>query len=289
MTIVCLIRHHIVRVGIIQINKKMVKILIDSGSNLLHSEVKSLGIKELDYAITESYQKYTSKNTWNIYSNNQIFSEQHKLSYSRPMFTENWVSILKWFFDEGYDVLYLAVSQKISNSILLLNTAYNLFKEDYPDRKFVCIDTKMIGRSLGYTAKKLKKLADEGYPLENLIEIIQKFKNNTKTIWLPDIKEIPEDWNPEVYGALTYDENGNIIPYKEFSSLEESISNLQKEFKNYDSVEISYEGHWTPGGWKELKTKEALLEFDNAKYYPIHPFIFYSLGMNVQEYTFIKE
>lgn len=275
-----------------------IRILTDPGCGLVKKELQALRVTILPYVITHGPKTYVTKNAWDTITHNEqlkLFEEGNIPSFSRPPLGD-WTPIIKSIFDSGDDILYLAISQKTSNSISSINLIGNLLKEEYPDRVIKCIDTKLIGRAQGYLVKKAVALSKEDFSLEEIAQKILELKNNVRVVWLPRDRKVFQGCNrgdassienAGTFGALTCGPEGEFIPWKTFMTRYDAISYLEENFKEYPYVEISYTvGTNIPGG---RKMEEKEFNFEHTKFFHMPPFTSSALGIDAQEYTFIKE
>ncbi len=97
--------------------------------------------------------------------------------------------VLTKYLDEGYDVLYVACSSKLTSSCNFVKLQSEELLEDYPDRKVLCLDTLRSTGGEGLIAIKASKLADEGKTVEEAYEILNNEKLNYNTYCTVDSLE----------------------------------------------------------------------------------------------------
>lgn len=267
----------------------MIQILTDPGCGLSSEELSSLGVTILPYVVKHGSKIYLTKNDWDTISKEEqldLFTRGFNPTYSRPSLGE-WVPFIDNIFKEGKDILYVAISQKTSNSISSINIISNLVKGQYPERQIGCVDTKLIGRAQGYLVKKAVELRDQNFSLEEIEKELEELKSSIKVVWLPgNIKafqncgrgDASEIENEEKYVALTCGPNGKFMPWKTFTTKQEAIDYIKEEFNEYSYLEVSY----------TVGTEHLPDDFKNLKIFQMPPFTSSALGIDSQEYTFIK-
>lgn len=270
----------------------MINILTDPGCGLTKEELDSLGVIVLPYIIKHGSKTYSTTNGWDTISQEEqldLFSKGFSPTFSRPSLGE-WTPIIENIIKEGNDVLYVAISQKTSNSVSSINIIGNLLKGQYPERYVGCVDTKLAGRGQGYLVKNAVELSKKNLTIEEIERELLLLKDRIEITWLPKSTKtylecgrapsssasLKEETN---YVTLTCTSEGDIKPGKFFSSKQEAEKYLVENFKDYSKLEISY----TVGTDNSKK-----FEFKNSDVFHMPPFTSSLLGIDSQEYIFIK-
>lgn len=101
---------------------------------------------------------------------------------SVPEFLDNFRPVLK----EGYDVLYIGCSSKLSGSVGTCETlVIPQLKEEFPDRKVIAVDSLLASGVEAMLLIKAAKLRDEGKSLEEVVawcEDNKKYFNQFATV-----------------------------------------------------------------------------------------------------------
>ncbi len=87
---------------------------------------------------------------------------------------------------KGKDVLYVHFSSELSGTFNYMQTAINILKEKYPERKVICFDTKNISLGGGIQAIEACKLHNSGKSDEEVIEFLNEFKNKVAVYFYVD-------------------------------------------------------------------------------------------------------
>ncbi len=85
------------------------------------------------------------------------------------------------YLKEGYDILYVACSSKLTSSCNFVKLQSEDLLDDYPDRKIICFDTLRSTGGEGLIAIKAAMLANEGKTVEEAYEILNAEKLNFNT------------------------------------------------------------------------------------------------------------
>lgn len=100
---------------------------------------------------------------------------------------QDYMSFFEKYLKEKKDVLYIACSSGLSNSI---NIAKKLVetevKEKYPNNKVVVIDSLRAGMSLGMIIMEAQKLKDEGKSIEEVTTWIEENKLKYLEVGIPE-------------------------------------------------------------------------------------------------------
>lgn len=83
------------------------------------------------------------------------------------------------YLKQGYDILSLSCSAKLSSSYFSSLTVRDELLKEYPERKIICMDTKNGCFSLGMLCMLAGRLQKEGYPIE---KVAQHVEENLKTV-----------------------------------------------------------------------------------------------------------
>lgn len=155
------------------------KIFTDSCSDLSTATRKKYDIEYVHMGIVVDGVEKSADLDWQEYSPEEFYgwlkAGKHvkTTQVSVPEFLDRFTPALK----EGYDIIYIACSSKLSGSV---NTCKTLvipqLLELFPDRKIVAIDTLNATACEGMMAIKASELRKEGKTLEEVVDWIEENK-----------------------------------------------------------------------------------------------------------------
>ena len=99
---------------------------------------------------------------------------------------QEYVQILEPYFKKGEDVLYVSFSHAMSGTFEHLNTALNMLKETYPERKCTVFDTKSISLGAGIQMEYAAELKNAGATDEEIIEKLSMFTHRVAEYFVVD-------------------------------------------------------------------------------------------------------
>ncbi len=150
----------------------------DTDCEMYYTDAEELGMRVIGmpYTINNQEQVYDfGKNTdiakfyadmrAGAVATTSALNSQDYLNYFEPVLAE------------GNDILYVHFSSELSGTFDYMNTAINILKEKYPERKITCFDTKNICVGAGIQAIEACKLHNKGASDEEVIEFLNNFKN----------------------------------------------------------------------------------------------------------------
>jgi DegV family protein with EDD domain len=86
------------------------------------------------------------------------------------------------YLQQGLDIIYISCSSKLSGSINNAEIIVNELKEQYPDRRIVCVDSLRSNYSQGLIALEAGKMALDGKDLDETVAFIEKNRLSYQTI-----------------------------------------------------------------------------------------------------------
>ncbi len=93
--------------------------------------------------------------------------------------------IFKQLLDEGYDILAVLVSPKLSGTV----ESANQVKGEYPDAAIEVFDSESVAMGLGWQALMAARAAKEGATLAECKEVVEKAKPMTGVVFAVDTLE----------------------------------------------------------------------------------------------------
>ncbi len=88
--------------------------------------------------------------------------------------TGEFMQYFQSILEQGKDILHITLSSGLSGSINSARTAWEMLKEQYPDRKMYIVDSLGASSGYGLFMDRLADLRDEGYSLEELRDWAEK-------------------------------------------------------------------------------------------------------------------
>lgn len=149
-------------------------VVADSTTDLPADLAKENGIVTLPlkYHIGEdtftNYLDYREQSVDIFYD---LVKEGHKVTTSQ-LNAEDVISALEDKVKEGYSILMLTISSKLSGTFNSARLAFIDLKEKYPNQDFVLIDSKSASLGLGYITVQAAKALKEGMTLEENTEFV---------------------------------------------------------------------------------------------------------------------
>lgn len=86
------------------------------------------------------------------------------------------------YLEKGLDILYIACSNKLSGSLNNGKIVAEEFKEKYPDRKIICVDSLRSNMAEGAIAIEAAKMASEGKTIEETAKWVEENRLYFRTL-----------------------------------------------------------------------------------------------------------
>ena len=90
---------------------------------------------------------------------------------------QSYKDFVEKYFKEGKDVILLNLSSGLSGAQASATIAAKELKEEYPDRKFYCVDSLGASSGMGLLVDKMADLRDEGMSIDELFTWTEANKN----------------------------------------------------------------------------------------------------------------
>lgn len=100
--------------------------------------------------------------------------------------SQDYLNYFEPILASGEDVLYVHFSSELSGTFNYMQTAINILKEKYPDRKITCFDTKSISLGGGLIAIEACKLHNAGKSDEEVVEFLNSFSKKVAVYFYVD-------------------------------------------------------------------------------------------------------
>lgn len=170
-----------------EVEMKQYKLFMDVSGDVLHEIAgDSVGLVPMEFIIDGKSYIYTDSDE----GMNPIEFYQYvkqgiaiKTSQITPAFYEN-------YFDEtlknGYSVLYLCLSSKLSSTYMSACHASETLKEKYPDVDFVPVDSLQATVGMGLLCEKMIENRNNGLPIEQNKESLLAARSHITTTGVVD-------------------------------------------------------------------------------------------------------
>lgn len=116
---------------------------------------------------------------WNTVKRDEFYktlsSKKNKVS-SAPAAPEEYYQIFKKYVEEGYDVLSMSLSSKISATYNIAVSAAKRVREEYPDCNIYCLDTTRMSGSFGLLVAYACNLQTQGKSMDEIVEWLEANK-----------------------------------------------------------------------------------------------------------------
>ena len=154
-------------------------VLTDSTSDLPVELRQQYGINyfPMEFSTTEGKSYIASLDWKNITSGDFYDSMRNGTRYQTSQVSaDTYREILRDHLSMGKDVIYIACSSALSSSIKSAYYVRDELKEEFPDRKVICIDSLISGMAQGLIAIECAKMRDEGKTIEECEQWVEDNK-----------------------------------------------------------------------------------------------------------------
>ena len=159
---------------------RKIKIVTDSCSDLKKSIREKYDIDYLQMFTVRDAKETPASLDWEYYSPKDLYDtirDGNRVTTTQVP-AVNFENGFKKFLDEGFDIVYIACSSKLSGSV---NTGRKVAEEmlkDYPDATIRCVDSLNACGGEGLVAVKGALLRDEGLSADEIADRLDELKNN---------------------------------------------------------------------------------------------------------------
>ncbi len=154
------------------------KIVTDSCANLTSRQITDYQVEVLPLKYYVNEQEYISYSK----ENPSAYADFYRELRAKAKITTSLVSrehcdqVIKPILESGKDVLVLAFSSKLSGTYQNVCAAAEDYREQYPNRKIMVIDTLCAALGEGLAVHYAAKLQNEGKSMEEVAEWIEQNK-----------------------------------------------------------------------------------------------------------------
>lgn len=218
----------------------MFKVFTDSTSDVEKKFRDELGLGYLKMVFTIDGKDYDADLEWPDISYKDYYDKMRKGSRAITGQIKNSEVIEKVgkAFEEGYDVLYVACSSKLSGSVNSAKICAEELLQKYPERKLISYDSLRSNYAEGLMAITAQKMANEGRTLEEVVEYLDKNKLKFQTFatvesleWLRKSGRVKATaaFFGNLFGVkpiIVGDKNGNNYAFKKVKGRKSSLDEL---------------------------------------------------------------
>lgn len=154
------------------------KIVTDSAAGLTDKQIEDYGVEILSLTYNMRGQEYESY----VKGRKTDYSEVYKLLREKEKITTSLVSVkvcdevINPILESGEDVLVLSFSSGLSGTYQNIINITEDYKEQYPDRKIIVVDTLCASLGQGMAIHYAAKLKNEGKTIEEIADWVEKNK-----------------------------------------------------------------------------------------------------------------
>lgn len=156
------------------------KIITDSSANLTDAQIAEYGVEILSlkyYVGDEGYESYIKGEKIDYSNVYKILREKGKITTSLAN-REDCDKVILPVLEEGYDALILSFSSGLSGTCQTIINSVEDYKEMFPDREIVVVDTLCASMGQGLLVHYAVKLKNEGKTLQEVAEWAENNKLN---------------------------------------------------------------------------------------------------------------
>jgi len=159
----------------------------DTDCEMFYTDAESLGINVIGMPDTIKGQEHIydfGKNT-NI---KDFFDDMRngEVATTSALNSQDYLNYFEPVLQKGEDVLYVHFSSNLSATFNYMNTAIDILKEKYPERKITVFDTLNISLGGGIQAIEAAKLHNSGMSDEDVVKFLTAFREKIAVYFYVD-------------------------------------------------------------------------------------------------------
>jgi DegV family protein with EDD domain len=153
-------------------------VIIDSTSDMPLELRQEYSIDVFEMEFWNGDKKYPASLDWDQISAHDFYTSMRNGVQYRvgPVPEQTLATKLRSHLSADRDVIYIACSSALSNSVKNAYKVRDELKADFPDRKVICIDSLICGMSQGMIAIECAKMRDQGKTIEECEEWVESNK-----------------------------------------------------------------------------------------------------------------
>ena len=164
-------------------------VIITASCSDLEKELRDL--YDIDYIpmhITLDGKEYEASLDWKDFSQKEFYNilREGKRFITSQINLPEYISRFKKYLDEGYDILSISCSSKLSNSVNNSFAARDELLKEYPDAKIYCIDSLNACYGLGLLCITASTLRKQGKSIEETASYIEEHKLEMNQLCTPE-------------------------------------------------------------------------------------------------------
>lgn len=224
----------------------MIKIIVESGSNLTAELLKKYDISYLRTEVSYKDKIYPSSLEWEYFSPEDLINymkEGNLPEISQPA-VGKWVEEIKEILKEGKDIAYLATSSHLAGSVRAFNIAKKLIKTN---QRLEVFEIAGAAGTIELIALKISKNLTEKTTFEDIQKQVDDFNSKVHFYGLPESlrqwafsgrAQGKKDFSyPAGYPVVKGRPDGAIRPLGLYESQEEAFKAFEEDIKDIKASE----------------------------------------------------
>lgn len=160
----------------------MIKLIVDSTCDLPEEIYKDNDISVLPLRVFINNKEYLDRVDISI---EEVYNAMRKniLPKTSQVAPSEIYKVFEKLCNEDSDFIYLAFSAAMSGTCNLAANILEEFKEKYPERKMIVIDSKSGSTGIGLIVMQALKMIEKGYDFKTIVEQINEMVNHIEHIF----------------------------------------------------------------------------------------------------------
>ncbi|WP_034442503.1 DegV family protein [Butyrivibrio sp. AE2032] len=153
-------------------------VLTDSTSDLTPELRQEYSIDYFEMEFSTEEKTYQASLDWNDIGAHAFYETmRNDVKYrTAQVSVKNFTDKMRAHLSEGKDIIYIACSSALSSSVKTAYIVRDELREEFPDRKVICIDSLISGMAQGMLAIECAKMRDQGKTVEECGEWLEDNK-----------------------------------------------------------------------------------------------------------------
>lgn len=159
----------------------------DTDCEMHYSDAESLGMHVIGMPYTIKNQEYVYDYGKKI-DIKKFYADMRsgEIATTSALNSQDYINYFEPVMASGEDILYVHFSSNLSGTFDYMQTAINILKEKYPERKVTVFDTKNISLGAGLQAIEACKMHNNGATDEEVVEFLEEFSKKVKVYFYVD-------------------------------------------------------------------------------------------------------